>query len=181
MRNGPGSGGDEFPELITGEPKADEPPNKPPEGNNGTIEVKFAPDDVSAKGVFAGYGAVFGNVDSHGDVIAPGAFKETLKVWEGRGRPQHEVDARHDGQSILRDDLPIGVWTGMTEDSRGCGSRENLSSGIRFRPADLRADEGRRTWRAVHRLPREAGNQGRRVSTPKRTLQEIILAEVPCG
>lgn len=32
----PVPGGDEFPELITGEPKADEPPSKPPEGNNGT-------------------------------------------------------------------------------------------------------------------------------------------------
>lgn len=32
-----------------------------------------------AEGIFEGYGAVMGNVDSYGEVIDPGAFKRTLK------------------------------------------------------------------------------------------------------
>jgi hypothetical protein len=36
------------------------------------LEFKFAPEALDAKtGHFAGYGAIFGNVDSHGDVIEP--------------------------------------------------------------------------------------------------------------
>lgn len=35
------------------------------------------------EGVFSGYGSVFGNVDSGGDVVEPGAFTKTLeKGWE---------------------------------------------------------------------------------------------------
>ena len=46
------------------------------------IEVKFASEDVDGKtGEFSGYGAVFGNIDSHGDVIEKGAFKASLREW----------------------------------------------------------------------------------------------------
>ena len=37
-------------------------------------------------GIFAGYGAVFGNVDALGDVIEKGAFTDTLKEWKARGK-----------------------------------------------------------------------------------------------
>ena len=40
------------------------------------MEVKFASDKT---GVFSGYGAVFGNVDSYGDVIEKGAFKSPIE------------------------------------------------------------------------------------------------------
>ena len=144
------------------------------------IEVKFAPDDVSAKGVFAGYGAVFGNVDSHGDVIAPGAFKETLKVWEGRGRlPSMKLMHGTMGNPFSGDDLPIGVWTGMTEDSRGLrveGKISAVESDFGQRIYGLMKDGALGGLSIGYRAKRAIKGDG--VSTPKRTLQEIILAEV---
>lgn len=39
------------------------------------------------KGQFEAIVAVFGNVDRGGDMILPGAFENTLKAWEAKGRP----------------------------------------------------------------------------------------------
>ncbi len=33
---------------------------------------------TGSDGFISGYGAAFGNVDSYGDVIAPGAFRKTI-------------------------------------------------------------------------------------------------------
>ena len=41
-------------------------------------ELKFAADDGAQAMSFTGYGAVFGNVDSYGDVIEAGAFSKFL-------------------------------------------------------------------------------------------------------
>jgi HK97 family phage prohead protease len=40
-----------------------------------TVEVKF---DSTSKGNFEGYASVFGNVDSWGDIVLPGAFEESI-------------------------------------------------------------------------------------------------------
>lgn len=72
------------------------------------LDVKALGDD----GSFEGYGSIFKNVDSYGDVVEPGAFTASL------------VDARQKGRSIKMlwqhdPSQPIGVWTGMSEDSKG--------------------------------------------------------------
>ncbi|MBI1621494.1 HK97 family phage prohead protease [Aquamicrobium zhengzhouense] len=68
--------------------------------------------DVSEDGTFEGYGSVFGNVDSYGEKVMPGAFVESL--------------ARHkrEGSSVLmlwqhNPDQPIGVWEDLAEDAKG--------------------------------------------------------------
>ena len=44
-------------------------------------------DDSAGEGVFSGYASTFGNKDLQGDVIAKGAFAETLeKDYDGRSR-----------------------------------------------------------------------------------------------
>ncbi|QQM15101.1 capsid maturation protease [Gordonia phage TinaLin] len=48
--------------------------------------VKAGPDDGLADGEFIGYASVFGNKDSYGDVVEPGAFTETLKAWDESGQ-----------------------------------------------------------------------------------------------
>lgn len=85
------------------------------------IETKFASADVnSATGTFSGYGAVFGNVDSHKDVIQSGAFRASLSEWRAKGRlPRMLLMHGSNGNPFSGDDLPIGVWTTMCEDSRG--------------------------------------------------------------
>ena len=59
---------------------------------------------------FAGYAAIFGQVDSGGDVIAPGAFADSLARRSREGLPllwQH------------RPDEPIGRIEAVGEDERG--------------------------------------------------------------
>lgn len=47
------------------------------------ITVKAAgPADDLEEGQFIGYASIFGNVDSYGDIVEPGAFKKTLAEWE---------------------------------------------------------------------------------------------------
>ena len=82
----------------------------------GLVDIKAAGDP---SGSFSGYGAVFGNVDSYGDVIQRGAFAETLADWKGRGKLPKML-LQHGGMGITAEDmLPIGQWTDMTEDAKG--------------------------------------------------------------
>lgn len=80
------------------------------------FEVKFA--DSSVDGTFSGYGAVFSNLDSYGDVIQPGAFKDTLKTWKKTGRYPPML-LQHAMGMTTEDSLPVGVWTSMEEDEVG--------------------------------------------------------------
>lgn len=82
------------------------------------MEVKFASDKT---GVFAGYGAIFGNVDSYGDVIEKGAFKSTLRAWEDKGKLPPML-LQHGGGIFgggAVDMLPVGKYTSMEENSKG--------------------------------------------------------------
>lgn len=75
--------------------------------------------DLTDEGTFEGYGSIFGNVDSYGEKVAPGAFVESL--------------ARHrrEGTSVLmlwqhNSDEPIGVWEDLAEDSKGLWGKGRL-------------------------------------------------------
>ena len=70
------------------------------------------------EGMFEGYGSVFGNVDSYGDVVMPGAFARTI---EERGAGNVAMLWQHSGGE------PIGVWTEMREDARGLFMRGSLN------------------------------------------------------
>lgn len=84
-------------------------------------EFKFA-EDGPKSGVFSGYGAVFGNTDTYGDVLERGAFKQTLREWEERGKFPPML-LQHGGGGLFggsADDLiPVGKWTAMEENSKG--------------------------------------------------------------
>lgn len=82
---------------------------------NCDFEFKFAQD--AADGTFSGYGAVFGNVDHGGDVIAKGAFKKSLAQWKAR-KKSPKMLLQHGG-AFSDGMLPIGVWTSMEEDDYG--------------------------------------------------------------
>jgi HK97 family phage prohead protease len=67
---------------------------------------------VAADGTFEGYGSVFGVVDSYQEVVAPGAFTESLA----------ELAAKERTVPVLwqhRQDQPIGVYEEITEDETG--------------------------------------------------------------
>ena len=140
------------------------------------LEVKFA--DASS-GEFDGYGAVFGNVDSHGDVIVPGAFAASLAEYKARGT-MPTMYAQH-GPALGGDPLPVGVWQEMEEDAKGLRVRGRISA--------LDTDYGRRIRSLVqdgalkglsigYNLATNGATYGKKPGEPKRTLKAVRLIEV---
>jgi len=83
----------------------------------GLVDVKLAGD--GNVGTFSGYGAIFGNTDSYGDVIQQGAFSETLREWKSKGKLPKML-LQHGGMGVTSDDMmPVGQWVGMEENSKG--------------------------------------------------------------
>jgi HK97 family phage prohead protease len=76
------------------------------------IEVPFDVKSVDDGGTFAGYASVFGTLDAYDEVVAPGAFADSIKDWQSRGK-MPPILWQH------RSDQPIGVHTVMREDSKG--------------------------------------------------------------
>lgn len=79
-----------------------------------SFEVK-AEDSNDEYLTISGYGAVFGNVDSHGDIIQKGAFLEAMQGNMPKMLWQHDTDQ------------PIGVWDEMREDENGLMMRGRIS------------------------------------------------------
>lgn len=87
--------------------------------NCGLIELKLAQSDAEQM-TFSGYGAVFGNVDSYGDVIEPGAFAAYLSDVKGGKSQWPAMLLQHGGYGMTAEDMtPIGVWTDLAEDGSG--------------------------------------------------------------
>lgn len=86
-------------------------------------------------GTFEALVAVFGNVDSQGDVIDPGAFTSTLAAWAAKGQP-----------------IPI-VWSHMWEDPfahlGGVVKAEQTDAGLKISGA---LDLGNPTADQVYKL-----------------------------
>lgn len=83
-------------------------------------ELKFATGDESESMSFEGYGAVFGNVDSYGDVIEPGAFAQYLSGVKSGSNQWPAMLLQHGGYGMTAEDMtPIGVWTDLAEDGKG--------------------------------------------------------------
>lgn len=87
----------------------------------GLIELKLAPVDAGADTMsFEGYGAVFGNVDSYGDIIEPGAFSAFLSDIQSGKQNWPAMLLQHGGYGMTAEDMtPIGVWTSLSEDGKG--------------------------------------------------------------
>jgi len=82
-----------------------------------TLTLKSS--DLQDTGQFEGYASTFGNVDQGGDLIEPGAFRESVAKAraEGWGIP---MLWQHDQRE------PIGVWRDIFEDDRGLFVRGQL-------------------------------------------------------
>lgn len=99
-------------------------------------ELKLAESPAEVKEMrFTGYGAVFGNVDSYGDVIEPGAFAATLSAAQKSGQFPSML-LQHGGWGMGSQDLmPIGVWDKLSEDGHGLVSEGILADTERGREA----------------------------------------------
>jgi HK97 family phage prohead protease len=74
--------------------------------------------DDGSDGTIYGYGSVFGNIDSYGDTVAPGAFKKTIADVMTGATPWPAMLLQHGGMTS-EDATPIGIWTEMSEDDKG--------------------------------------------------------------
>lgn len=98
----------------------------------GLRDVKLAGGDAMT---FSGYGAVFDNVDSYGDVIVKGAFAETLARAQSSGQWPAML-MQHGGYGMGADDLtPVGIWTALEEDGIGLKVEGKLADTARGREA----------------------------------------------
>jgi uncharacterized protein len=84
------------------------------------LQIKLAASDDEVKaGVFEGYGSVFNNIDGGGDLIAPGAFKKSLREWKQKGKFPPML-LQHGGFiGPAEDGIPVGKYTEMIEDDTG--------------------------------------------------------------
>jgi len=134
-------------------------------------EFKFQASDTDTREV-VGYGAVFGNVDSYGDVIAPGAFAKSLSEIKSGTRPMPAMLLSHNPEA-----LPVGKWTEMSEDSMG----------LRVKGFLLDTNQGMDTYKALKAGAITGLSIGFRPieyalrskpDEPRRTLKSVDLMEV---
>lgn len=146
------------------------------------IEVKLAAGDGVAidEMIFSGYGAVFGNVDSYGDVIQKGSFKDTLREAK-KSNNWPAMLMQHGGWGMGADDMtPVGIWTSMEEDDIGLKVEGKLADTAR----------GREAYGLLKMSPRPAITGmsigymakefilGTKPEEPRRTLKRVDLMEV---
>jgi HK97 family phage prohead protease len=77
-----------------------------------TRDFRFEIKAIREDGTFDGYGSVFNVKDLHSEIVAPGAFTESLQNHKSAGTMpamlwQHRADE------------PIGIYTAMGEDGKG--------------------------------------------------------------
>lgn len=89
------------------------------EATLGKIDLPFEVKEVGAKGTFAGYASVFGNVDLGGDVVAKGAFAEYLSRIKSEDK-RVPILWQHNSRE------PIGVFEELKEDDHGLFVRGQL-------------------------------------------------------
>ncbi len=84
------------------------------------LDVGFELKAIGADGTVEGYGSVFGVRDNYDDVIAKGAFIQSLKDHKAAGTMPAML-WQHDA------DKPIGIWTEMVEDEKGLRIKGQLA------------------------------------------------------
>jgi uncharacterized protein len=82
-----------------------------------TCHFEFKSDNTS-DGYITGYGSIFGNIDSYGDVVAKGAFRKSIADVMNGVTAWPAMLLQH-GDETSEGRTPIGVWTSMEEDDRG--------------------------------------------------------------
>lgn len=130
---------------------------------------------------FSGYGAAFGNVDSYGDVIAPGAFAQFLSDVQRGTQPWPSMLSQHGGMGLTSEDLtPIGAWTSLSEDVHGLASAGDLAK--TQRGTDMHTLMSMKPRPAIDGLSigytAKKFDPRTKPEEPRRTLREIVVHEI---
>lgn len=76
------------------------------------LDFVFELKSLSETGKFDGYGSVFGVKDSYDEIVAPGAFSDSLAAHKAAGTMPALLWQHRSGE-------PVGVYTAMEEDNIG--------------------------------------------------------------
>lgn len=131
--------------------------------------------EVGEDGSFTGYGSMFGNADSYGEIVDPGAFAASLKA-HARAKTMPLMLWQHDTER------PIGIWEEMEEDNKGLRCVGRLLLGIR--QADeahimLKAGAIRGLSIGYRELAAEPDGANRRLK--KLDLREVSIVSFPAN
>lgn len=148
--------------------------------NCNLIELKLAPSEPGLM-EFSGYAAVFGNIDSYGDVIAEGAFSKYLEKVHNGTEQWPLFLAQHGGMGLsVQDMTPIGVWKNISEDEKGLKVTGKLAD----------TERGRENYELIKMQPRPAFSglsigyfavetiNGKKTDPYARLLKQIDLVEI---
>src|SRR6266404_8269808 len=148
------------------------------------LEYHFTETGASTKGVFEGYASVFNREDDGGDLILPGAFKQTLSEYD-HANDMPKMLLNHGGMGGFlsspapEDLMPIGKWTSMSEDSHGLQAKGRI--------INLDTESGKRIYGAMKEnalsglsIDYRAKDfvRGTKENEPRRTLKQVHLVEV---
>lgn len=86
-----------------------------------TLDFDFEVKEVTPAGNFTGYGSVYGIEDHGGDIVAGGAFAESLANLASKNRMPAMLFGHKAGE------LPVGAYQKMTEDPAGLWLDGNLA------------------------------------------------------
>jgi len=141
--------------------------------HSGALKVRDFGFDMKAvgdDGSFSGYGSVFGVVDSYQEVVAKGAFVDSLAELSAKGRPV-PVLWQH------RSSEPIGAWANLKEDDRGLwgDGKILLDAGDMEKRAHAHMKAGTVTGLSIGYWVRESSYDEK---TGIRTLTKLDLVEI---
>ena len=132
-------------------------------------QVSFKADKVNDDGSFKGYASVFGNVDSYGEIVAPGAFADSIKRIKASGDPLPVLWQHRSGE-------PIGGSDVLEEDQLGLKTEGWLLKDVIPRAAEAHALMKRRVVRGLsigYYVEADSWNEKERL----RTLLKLDLVE----
>lgn len=148
----------------------------------GLIELKLDGGGDAVTGMrFQGYGAVFSNVDSYGDVIEPGSFAQFLADMNASRQSWPAMLSQHGGFGLTAQDMtPVGLWHDLAEDGKGLATEGEFAE----------TDRGIELFKLAKMKPRPAINglsigyiakewePRSKPEDPRRRLKRIDLIEI---
>jgi uncharacterized protein len=137
------------------------------------VRVKFDEDGLE-DGQFVGYASVFGNIDSYGDVVMPGAFANTLAEWKASGNSLPVLY----GHNMSDPEFNIGHVLEAAEDERGLRVRAALDLDSAKGAASYRAVKGKRISQMSFAYDVVKGSPATRDGVDVYEIHEVKLYEV---
>jgi len=143
-----------------------------------SAELKFVGE--AETGEVTGYASVFNVLDSHGDLIIPGAFDATLSEHKSSGRTI-PMFAEHSFAMFGGDSLPIGKWTQVEPDEKGLrvtGKFIGLKHPDVARAHELAKENMLGGISIAYRVRDGGATKGKKAGEPLRTLSGIDLFSI---